>query len=616
GRADDQVKIRGFRVEPGEVESFLAGLAGVARAVVTVREDRPGDRRLAGYVVPARGAVLDPAAVRAAAAAALPEYMVPAAVVVIGSVPLTANGKLDQQALPAPDYSTAVSTRGPRTAAEETAPEEEGFFGLARTGYFSSSGRVKREQPQSGELLFIGQAKGRASIGGWDVDTGAVEAALAALDGVGQAVVTVRGDRPGDRLLAGYVVPDRDTVLDPVALRAAVSAALPEYMVPAAVVVIDAVPLMPDGRVDHLALMPPGHASEHDYVAPRTAAEQAIAEVWCAVLGVARVGIHDNFFALGGDSILSIKVVSGLKRCGITLPPKALFEHRTIAELVASIGAPGPSTPSGPAGSGTGRRRGGSAQLVELNQSGAKQAVFFTPYGGGGVDNYKWLAELLSPQARAYGFDESAVASIDPGELTLPRIAAMYSSAMRECQPAGPYFLAGWSFGGMSALEIARIIIEDGEEVGMLAVIDTPVLLPEWRSVVAGHALKTRKAQCLLSRTDPDEAPSKGLLDALAAVDLAPETLSLGQDYVRSRLDSILRSASSLAAYSPAPVSCDLLLYEAGGTSWPCPLFDAWKPVVNDIEYRLIPGRHGAPLSEPHARTLAGDIAEILHRWQ
>ncbi|MFC5157090.1 phosphopantetheine-binding protein, partial [Streptomyces amakusaensis] len=120
GRADDQVKVRGFRIELGEIEAALLALENIAQAAVAVRSDRPDDRRLVGYVVPRAGVVLEGAVVRRELARRLPDHMVPAAVVVLEGLPRTVNGKLDRQALPAPDFTTAITDDAPREPDEET----------------------------------------------------------------------------------------------------------------------------------------------------------------------------------------------------------------------------------------------------------------------------------------------------------------------------------------------------------------------------------------------------------------------------------------------------------------------------------------------------------------
>ncbi|WP_170229880.1 non-ribosomal peptide synthase/polyketide synthase [Polyangium fumosum] len=188
---------------------------------------------------------------------------------------------------------------------------------------------------EDGELEFLGRADHQVKIRGFRVETGEVEAALSSHAAVGSCVVVAREDTPGDKRLVVYVV-GKDGAPEAGALREHLRSRLPEYMIPSAFVFLDALPLSPNGKVDRKALPAPEdtrQVAEAAYTAPRTAAERALAEIWSEVLRAASVGIHDNFFALGGDSILAIQVVGRAKRAGLHLTVRDMFMHQTVAEL-------------------------------------------------------------------------------------------------------------------------------------------------------------------------------------------------------------------------------------------------------------------------------------------
>ncbi|MER6505147.1 non-ribosomal peptide synthetase, partial [Streptomyces sp. NPDC001455] len=182
-----------------------------------------------------------------------------------------------------------------------------------------------------GRLDFLGRGDGQVKIRGFRIEVAEVEAVLARHASVGVVSVQVREDRPGVRRLVAYLVPARRAELGVAAVREHAAGLLPEYMVPSAFVVLDELPLTVNGKVDRRALPAPEAEAGEEYVAPRTDAERALAGIWADVLGVERVGVHDDFFALGGDSISSLKVVSRLRGVlGTGLSPRALFDHPTV----------------------------------------------------------------------------------------------------------------------------------------------------------------------------------------------------------------------------------------------------------------------------------------------
>ena len=193
-----------------------------------------------------------------------------------------------------------------------------------------------------GQLRYVGRADEQVKIRGYRIELGEVQAALRGLDGVEQAVVIAREDRPGDKRLVGYVT----GTVDPVGARTALVERLPIYMVPAAVVVLAALPLTPNGKLDTRALPAPEYRDGDRYRAPADAVEEILADIYAQVLGLERVGVEDSFFELGGDSILSMQVVARARAAGLMCRPRDVFVEQTVARLarVARVvdGAGGP----------------------------------------------------------------------------------------------------------------------------------------------------------------------------------------------------------------------------------------------------------------------------------
>ncbi|MGW6455279.1 amino acid adenylation domain-containing protein [Streptomyces sp. NPDC055078] len=188
-----------------------------------------------------------------------------------------------------------------------------------------------RDEGPGGELEYLGRTDDQVKIRGFRIEPGEVEAALTALAGITAAAVVVREDTPGVRRLVGYVTGSAD----PVSVRERLAASLPDYMVPAAVVVLEGLPTNVNGKLDRAALPAPVLGGREGSRAPEGEREEALCRIFAEVLGLASVGVDDDFFALGGDSIVSIQLVSRARKDALALTPRDVFEHRTVARLAA-----------------------------------------------------------------------------------------------------------------------------------------------------------------------------------------------------------------------------------------------------------------------------------------
>ena len=249
-----------------------------------------------------------------------------------------------------------------------------------------------------GQLGYVGRADEQVKIRGYRIELGEVQAALGGLDGVDQAAVIAREDRPGDKRLVGYVT----GTADPAGMRAVLGERLPAYMVPAAVVVLDALPLTVNGKLDTRALPAPEYRDVGRYRAPTTAVEEVLADIYAEVLGLDRVGVEESFFGLGGDSILSMQVVARARAAAVLVRPRDIFVEQTVAGLarVARVAGEG----SGPVDEGIGPvsatpimrwLAGVDGPVGEFNQTLVLQA----PAGVGEADVVVVLQALLDRHA-------------------------------------------------------------------------------------------------------------------------------------------------------------------------------------------------------------------------
>ncbi len=252
-----------------------------------------------------------------------------------------------------------------------------------------------------GQLRYVGRSDEQVKIRGYRIELGEVQAALAGLDGVKQAVVIVREDRPGDKRLVGYFTGDAD----PAAVRTALAETLPAYMVPTAVVVMDALPLTVNGKLDTRALPAPEYHGAANYSAPTGKVEEILAGIYAQVLGLDRVGIDESFFELGGDSILSMQVVTRARAAGVLCRPRDIFVEQTVARLAAVATVADGDTVSNDDGVGPVSATPIIRWLESLEDAGisvdqfSQTVVVQAPAGAGEADVVAMLQALLDRHA-------------------------------------------------------------------------------------------------------------------------------------------------------------------------------------------------------------------------
>jgi amino acid adenylation domain-containing protein len=323
------------------------------------------------------------------------------------------------------------------------------------------TGDLVRPRPD-GDLEFLGRIDQQVKVRGHRIELGEIEAALAEHPEVREAVVTAREDGPSGRRLVAYAVSKAGSGLAPEELRAFLGSRVPGHMVPATIMVLDRLPVTPNGKVDRKALPTPepvGPAGTRALVRPRNALEARMVRLWEDVLNVRPIGVGDDFFQMGGDSLLAAHLFITIRREFDTdLTPADLFRAATVERLAKLVR----DADSKPAWS----------SLVAIQPRGSLPPFFCVHGIGGEVLSFGALARQLGEDQPFYGIRAPVADGSTWPFASLADLAEHYVRELRSLQAEGPYYLGGYSLGATLAFEMAQQLQAQGQQVALLALMD------------------------------------------------------------------------------------------------------------------------------------------------
>jgi len=453
------------------------------------------------------------------------------------------------------------------------------------------TGDMVRRLPD-GNIEFIGRIDFQVKIRGFRVELGEIEAALEKHPAVAQAVVVAR-DTGGGKQLAAYVIlsPQKANAAE---LRGYLKKQLPEYMVPAHVVFLESFPLTPNGKVDRRALPEPEAqepVSIEASAAPRSEAEIRMARIWAQVLGRESVGLRDNFFDLGGHSLLALRLTSRIEKAfGKKLTLTALIQAPTVEEMVALI------------------QSGETAwsPLVALQSAGTKPAFFFVHGLGGTVMRFHALAQHIAKDQPFFCFQAQGIDGKLPVLNQVEAMADLYCEHLRKAQAEGPYYLGGYSFGGLVALEMARRLLDAGQEIGLLALVDTYFVGQQANSSLLGRFLSLSAEQKMVYLKKRAVRYGRGIKRRIDALSLPAPVKEVRQ-----------ACAVAEQKYRPSKYPGAITLFRASEKALRGleNAQNGWnRYAAGGLEVHAIDGDHGNILNEPNVRQLAAALCARLDR--
>ncbi len=467
----------------------------------------------------------------------------------------------------------------------------------------------------NGDIEYLNRKDKQVKIRGFRIELGDVEFAIASFESVRENIVLVREDQSGSPQLVAYLIMEKGRQLAEKQLVAFLKKQLPSYMIPMAFVEMDAFPLTTSMKVDRKRLPIPNHTkkiSKETFFSPETATEKMLASLWSELLNIEEISVEDDFFELGGHSLIAVSMMTKIeKNIGTKVPLAALLQHSTVRGLaklldeVATIEFKG--------------------SLVPIKPSGQKPPIYLIHGGGLHVLMFQALATYMDIEQPIYALQARGLNGEAPPLNRIEDIAAHYISEIQQLDPQGPYALAGYSFGGLIAFEMAKQLKILGKKVSMLGAFDT-VVKPKLTTTNASLTVKVsnfgKKVAWNLKGMMNDP---KGNLNYKKFVYLRrfnywkSKLFQNGKNGLieNSTLESMINKTNFEAwnNYKITPYDGDLYLFRAQDRRFYIEDFEffGWKPfILGKINILDVPGDHLNLFNPPNGEVFAKILQQLL----
>ena len=502
--------------------------------------------------------------------------------------------------------------RGYANDAEKTAKAFiKGPFNSSLGGRMYKTGDYGRMLPGM-NMEFIGRIDDQVKIRGFRIELGEITSVLQKHENVKSAVVLAKTVSGHEKELVAFFTGDAQIA----ALKAYLSEQLPPYMMPAHFVALDSIPLTGNGKVDKKALLQFASPSADEftfYAAPRTNVEKMLADIWSEYLGLKKISIYDNFFELGGHSLIAVKVMTKIERLtGKRLPLASLFEKPTIERMARLLNLDATAITWD--------------ALVPIKTGGAKMPLYIVHGAGLNVLLFNAVAMGLSPDQPVYGLQAKGLNGIDEPLTRIEDMAAHYIDSILAQNPGGPYALAGFSFGGIIAYEMARQLQEMGREVNLVALFDTNAYntifydpigtkLRKQFSYYANNIVHTLKFVNGFSNTVVEKSTLLKRKVIRRYWSLTKKQDQPGFFGYSHKIDKCNQEALVRYQLKPQNIKVDVFKAETRTFYVKDTAFLGWRPfALNGVTVHNIPGEHNTIFKAPNDKIFAAELQKCLDR--